>query len=144
MTPDSKPMRLRLVVTADFRKTEATNWDELRAAYDKSRGAEPGTIPPDVKKGEVVLMLSTLRNQLVFVYPPYEAQFNGTTVKIVASRRLRIEGGRFDPRMLANYAEDVGLRLEGMKRYEEYFAEMQVRARQHRAELRKAREAEEA
>ena len=116
------PLRLKLVVTADFRKTEQTNWIELEAA---------GEIPKNLKPGDVVCMVSSSRNQVVFVFPPYEHAHDGKVIRVINSRRLRISGGAWNPLMLQNYAADVGLRLSGITRFEEHFVQ------QRRTELEK-------
>ena len=47
----------------------------------------------------------------------------GRTVQVLSSRRLRIST-KWNPLMLANYAERVGLKLEGLKRFETYYQEL--------------------
>ena len=117
----SRDVRLRKVVTADFRKNEATNWQLLE---------DEGEIPRGLKADDVICMLSHTQTQIVFVRPPYEHAINGKVIKVTASQRLRIAGGSWNPLLLANYAEDVGLRLVGLPKFEEHYRAVREEARQ--------------
>ena len=113
-------LRLKLIVEADFRKTEATNWQEKAAA---------GELPP-LKAGEVVCFVSGNRSQVVFVQAPTDFHTaGGLDAKVYASRRLRLDRGAWNPLMLADYAEQVGLRLDGLKKFKEHYEEQQERKR---------------
>ena len=103
-------MRLRYVETVHFGKSELTNWvDILRRRPQLGR----------LKADDVVLLVSKGGNQLVFLhgFDVLEEQ------KILRSTRLRIAGGaRWNPLMLVNYANSVGLKITGLKTYEEHVA----------------------
>lgn len=110
--PMPTKVRLRLIAQVNFRKSEATNYNEHDSA---------GTLPPRMAPGDVVCFLSKRRDQLVFVTPRTEHRLNGHPIQVLASRRLRISGGHWEPLMLQNYADEVGLEIEGLKRYEEHY-----------------------
>lgn len=102
----------------DFRKSEETNFNALKKARKL----------PVLRKGEGVLFISKKKNQIVFVTP--EVEFDSTngvgydvTVTVLASKRFRIRGSTWSPLMLANYAEAVGLTLQGIKRFEWHYQE---------------------
>ena len=105
-------MRLVLVEQADFRRSEMTNFDALSAKFRRA-----------MKPGDVVCFISGVGNQMVFVYLPLRLQDLGETREVVSSRRLRLRKGRWNPLMLVNYAEMAGIKIRGLKRYEEYFSE---------------------
>jgi hypothetical protein len=84
---------------------------------------------PRLGQGDVIAFLSGSRDQLVFVSPPYEHLTNGRTVKLYASRRLRISSGSWNPLMLENYAQEVGLSLVGLKTFEEHYNRMREEKR---------------
>lgn len=105
-------MRLKYIATVDFRKNETTNFEEH---------AKKGRWK--LKANEVVCFVSRLKTQVVFVHTP---QGMGETSQgneriVVRSQRLRISYGTWDPMMLANYANMAGIRLEGIRRFEEHY-----------------------
>lgn len=111
------PLRLKFIAEADFRKSEATIWQEKAAA---------GELPP-LRPGEVVCFISTNRRQIVFVQAPREWHTaSSLDCQVFASRRLRLTRGGWNPLMLKNYAEEVGLVLDGLRRFEEHFRESQA------------------
>jgi hypothetical protein len=100
--------RLRHVATADFRKSERTNFNELPRSI---RGLL-------VSPNDVICFHSNSGNQVVFVYHPETVnRSDGTELEVVASVRLRLPvNRRWDPMMIADYAADVGLELVGLKK----------------------------
>lgn len=112
-------LRLRLkaiIPSADFRKSEWTLYNE----YVNSR-AYAGSL----KKGEAYLFLSKSKNQLLWFFrdPTTIAGFNDIDQNIVDSRKWRVTSGIWHPFMLANYAEEAGIDLVGIKRFEEILDE---------------------
>lgn len=110
-----RDLRLKLIVHADFRKSEETNFLELQKA---------GKLPR-LRKGDGVLLISKSDDQLVFVekIDEFEAEAaDGRVVKarVVASQRFRIRGTKWNPLMLQNYAERAGFKIPGIKRFEWY------------------------
>lgn len=121
-------MRLRYVTVADFRKSEIHNYDEFRA--------QKKALAESFRSDDVVLFLNAGCDQLVFVYGFKDCAENGAGErKILASRRLRLTNGRWTPQLLVNYGELVGLKLEGLKtfqeRYQEHKEELAVARREH-------------
>jgi len=100
-------MRLRLIERVDFRKSELSNYLEHVKDKDKKLG-----------KDDVALFISQSGNQLVFVYGFTDMD---EKKKVLRSERLRITGGTWNPLMLQNYAERVGLHLDGLRRFEQHY-----------------------
>lgn len=109
-------MRLKHIAEVSFRTSESTNFD----TFIKSLQGET------ISASEVVLFVAKGGDQLVFVSPRTSIAKNGDgdTVEVLASRRLRIRHGRWNPLMLANYASDVGIELVGLKRFEEFYKDL--------------------
>jgi hypothetical protein len=122
---DPKLMRLKLIAQVDFRKNEHTNYLEQALAKQGKKSRKKFALKP----GEVVCLVSSSGNQIVFVYNPGSvtdghADFS-VERKVLHSERLRLtSGGRWNPMMLANYAREVGIKLEGIKSFEEHYARM--------------------
>ena len=110
-------VRLRgVVLHADFRKNESTLWD----AWFKKHKTK-------LRANEVVLFVSGSREQLLFVQRVSEIDGARVRGKVLDTRRWRIAGGTWSPDMLQNYANEVGLHFEGIKRFEELYAERRLR-----------------
>jgi hypothetical protein len=113
-----RELRLKLIVEADFRKSEETNFLELKKS---------GKLPK-LRKGEGVLFISKSKNQLVFVEQieqmEVDASYGGRVrlvkAHICSSQRFRIRGAKWNPLMLQNYAEHAGFKIPGIKRFESY------------------------
>jgi hypothetical protein len=115
-------MKLRLkgiIQDADFRYSELTLYEKYLRS--KAYGGELGT-------NETYLFVSRSGNQLVWVlhYEP-DVLVQKTKRRRIESLRMRISGGYWNPLMLQNYANEVGIELEGIKRFEEAFKEKQER-----------------
>jgi hypothetical protein len=109
-------MRLRYVQTVHFGKSELTNWLEILLKKPEFGSAKSKA---HLRKDDVVLLVSKTGDQLVFLhgFDLFEEQ------KILRSTRLRIAGGdKWNPLMLVNYAKSVGLKIDGLKTYEEHVA----------------------
>jgi hypothetical protein len=114
-----KKVRIKRMFSADFRKSPRTMYDELR----KDKKLFSGDPNPD----EVYIFVSSTGNQLIFVtgdheivnHPgkPYE-----TKQRMLDYRGWRMEGSSFNPLMLEEYANRVGLSL-GKKRLSEWYGE---------------------
>jgi len=109
-------INLRGVVEVSFTRSEATN-----LARYKLLGQYPG----DLEAGEAFLFIAKGGNQIIFILRS-PVTFKGTDKKgqekvqtILDSRRLRLDGGTWSPYMLQNYAEAVGLKLVGIKTFEQ-------------------------
>lgn len=74
-----------------------------------------------LKTDDVVCFLSKRRNQIAFVWNLDLYGINkGKRVEITRCVRLRLSQGTWNPLMLANYAERVGLTLTGLARFEDH------------------------
>jgi hypothetical protein len=98
----------------DFRSSEISNYDFL-----VKKKHFPG--PP--AKRDVYLMVSKSGNQLIWVLNVGSVGKNGDQRDIVDTRRWRLRRGSWNPHLLENYANAVGLSLVGFKRFEEIYAE---------------------
>lgn len=117
-------MRLRLkgiLQDVDFRSTELSIYEGFR----RSR-----SFPGDPKAGEAYLFVSRAGNQLLWIlhYEP-EIIVIKTKRRRIESMKFRVSGGYWNPLMLANYAADIGIELEGIKRFEDAYAQSQERKR---------------
>lgn len=108
-------MRLKSIARADFRKSEYTNFLEIDCR---------------LKADEVVCLVSSTGQQIVFVYAldSVTGTFKrGGEVERVVLRSVRLRltsGGKWDPMMLGNYAKDAGLHLEGIKLFETHYKKL--------------------
>jgi hypothetical protein len=111
-------LRLKAVIQCSFQRSEATNLFQFR---------KQSHYPGDLNAGEAFLFLSKQGNQLIFVFrsPVSFDAPSGKSWEVIDSRRLRLTGGTWSPYMLQNYANEVGLHLVGIKRFEQVHDEMQ-------------------
>lgn len=114
-----KRVHIKRVFTANFCKSVRTLYDEIKA----DRKLWRGVLGPD----EAYLFVSQTGNQLLFVLGEHTIESRPDTRfaqkrTLIDWRGWRIEGGTFEPRMLENYANNVGLTL-GRKTFEEFWAE---------------------
>lgn len=107
-------VRLKMVVfDIDFRKSEDTNMSEFK----KSRN-----YPGDLKKGEVFLFVSKSRNLLRWIVNESEISAYSKTTAL-HSWLTRIRNGTWHDWLLADWAEEVGLELVGIKKFEQRYKE---------------------
>lgn len=112
-------VRIKQIVTGDFRKSPRTLFDELKRNRKLYQG--------DPKPGDVYVFISSTRNQLVFITGEravmnWPGSRHATEQMLLDYRGWRIENGTLSPLMLENYANSVGLSL-GLKTLEEWHAE---------------------
>lgn len=101
-------VQLRLVQVTSFRRSEKTSFEALPA---EERDA--------MRPSEAICFVSKSGNQVVFVYRPTSVPLNGSgPVDVLPSSRLRLGRGRWNRYMLQNYANEVGLELVGLPRFE--------------------------
>jgi hypothetical protein len=111
-------MKLRLVYRGDFRKNEMTLFAEaMKANKELQLGPE-----------DCVLLVSASEKMLKFVFRPHQIGYvdrggkNGTETTILESETFRITGGgRWNPLMLGNYAAQLDIEIEGIKKFESYY-----------------------
>lgn len=127
-------LRLRKVEVVDFRRSEATNFEEFRTR-NKQLVDSFGT-------DDVVLFLNHQMNQLVFVYGfrNLSEEIDGVAMprQLLVSRRLRLLNGAWSPALLVDYARKAGIELAGLKSFGDRLKEHQIEVREHRRELRAA------
>jgi hypothetical protein len=132
MMTDGRLMRLKYIAQADFRKNEWTNFLEHHVIKRGKKIEKRMALKP----GEVACLVASSGKQIVFVYNPDRvSDVTGEDERsVIHSERLRLTaGGRWNPLMLGNYAAQVGIRLEGIRLFEQHFDEMiEERKRQRR------------
>lgn len=114
---------MKRIETVSFARSEATNL--AKTLTEKEHEA--------LGKDDVVLFVSKGGGQLVFVWGWENFEMDGRPEReVLRSERLRLKRGTWNPLLLANYAEEVGIKLDGLKRFEEHYA----RARGERARVK--------
>lgn len=129
-------MRLRFIDTVGFRASEQTNYDSLVQRLPQAAKLGPN---------DVVLFISAGGNQLLFVHGFQKLTRGKETFECLRSERLRLRhfggpkvkgrkaSGRghakavWDPLMVADYAQAVGIKLDNLKLWEEHKREMLAR-----------------
>ena len=108
-------LRLRLVATVDFRHGVPFHYDELK----KSNRLD------EVRADECILLVSQTGTRVAFVFREANTTSrNGEPVKVVSSFQLALDRRTpWSPLMLQNYAEQVGIELLGLKRFEDHVLE---------------------
>jgi hypothetical protein len=102
----------------DFRFNDLSNYD----AFRKSR-----QFPGELHSNEAYLFISRSGNQLLWVLNVLQIETTRPNRsgrydrRVIDTRRWRIEGGQWNPALLQNYANEVGLDLVGFRRYEESY-----------------------
>jgi hypothetical protein len=99
-------MILRSVEIADFRHNEVSN---LVLSMEKGLTLRHAD--------HVVLFVSRKGDQLVFVHGPGFVSSPRGVRRVFHSEKLRLESGRWNPMMLADYARQVGISLVGAREY---------------------------
>lgn len=114
----TKSVVLKQIETVDFRKNERTCWREFMV---KNRHFKLGA-------NGALLLLSKSMTQLCFIYGATDLPYQEHSVEVLASLKLRISGGAWNPLRLSEYASEVGLELVGIKSFAEHY-ERSLRAR---------------
>jgi hypothetical protein len=111
-------MRIRYIFRGSFQKNEVTLFHEaMTEAGELTLGHD-----------DCILLVSQSEKLLKFVWRQITTSrknvdgTNGKLSTVVSSQLYRIvDGGTWNPLMLANYAEQVGIQLEGLKKFEQYY-----------------------
>lgn len=108
-------MNIRRIEETDFRRCDIRIFSEFQdsnAAFAKK-----------LAENDIVVFLSKKRDQMLFIHG--FTYFNGGAARPEAmalqSIRHRIVSGTWNPLMLKNYAEEAGLQIEGLSRFEDHF-----------------------
>lgn len=110
-------MRLRYVQRVNFGKSEATNFAEFTKKYRVQ-----------LKPGEVICFVSLTGTQIVFVFAPLEIRYYDkaksttyVTPNVISSERVRCTNShKWNPLMLADYAKQKGVEIDGLKLFEQH------------------------
>lgn len=120
-------LRLRHIVSADFKRNEATHLQD----YEKEHGVV------HLGKDDCILFVSRSGHIMRFVFG-WTNEIAGLAKHVLSSYSLRCARGEsWEPLMLGNYANEVGITLVGMKRFEEYYRHLLIEREKER-EARKA------
>lgn len=115
-------MRLRIVHTCHFGKSELNNFLEVLAKHPEL-GAEKSKYK--LAADDVVLLVSKMGDQLVFVHGFDNFTHADKDWRVLRTRRLRIgKGGRWNPLMLADYAKRINIPLHGLTLFEEHIKKL--------------------
>lgn len=110
-------MRLRDIYEANFHFGPWT-LNEIWEAHRKKNKW------PQLKMGEVTLLISKKREQLLFLSPTTKLS-DGQVV--LDTRRLSLKGVGWNPLRIKEYAAMVGIDLEGLKNFEEHYEALRMR-----------------
>lgn len=116
-------LNLRLVASVDFRRGVPRHYDELRARK----------LFRDIREDETILLISQTGQQLAFVFR--EVALPGghghEDSRAIGHFRIQLDKKRtWNPAMLSYYAEQAGIELAHVKRFEDHLAHL----REERAE----------
>lgn len=131
--PNRKParsprlVRLRYIYRCPFTKSEKTNFAEAADAWAQA-SSEPLRLGPD----DVVLLVSSRGDQLIFVSGYIHWNSAGQSLSALESWRLRLDGP-WNPLMLADYAKERGLSLIGIKTFAEHYEAERLAKAERRA-----------
>lgn len=109
-------MRLKLIADANFQYSEAEN---LKDVLKKNPSVS-------LSPSDVVCLVSKSKDQLVFMHRPTELNLSalqgggarkGTAIAY-HSERVRLSRSTWNPLMLQDYANSVGINLDGLQRFE--------------------------
>jgi len=108
-------VNIRRVEETDFRRCDIRIFTEFRnnnAGFVKK-----------LAKDDIVVFISKQRNQMLFIhgFTEFFAADGSSIREALQSIRHRIVGGAWNPLMLKNYAEEAGLQIEGLSRFEDHF-----------------------
>jgi hypothetical protein len=117
-------LRLKGVVQCSFVRSEATNLRLYRQGKH---------FPGELESGEAYLFVAKGNDQVLFLFADSHVDFSGVSRRVIDSRKLRLGGGSWNPYMLQNYANSVGLNLVGIKRFEQVLADQAKMKRGRRA-----------
>jgi len=107
-------VRLRRIVTCDFRRSESTNFNDNKLV--------PKTLRESMGPHDVVVLKPNSGTQVVFVFRPVNVtrERDGAVLPALPSLRVRLPKHRsWDPAMLGEYAHEVDLQITGIKRLRE-------------------------
>ncbi len=109
-------VRLRVIFfDRAFLYTDVTHWEWAKQ--------QPSFPKDGLSSGDCLLFLSKTMNQLLFLWNPIDMvdQKRAGQRTIFRSIRLRIEGGTWNPMMIQNYANEVGLEFIGLRNFREQY-----------------------
>lgn len=112
-------MKLKLMATVNFQRSEADNFQAVMKKHPHV----------DLGPSDVVLMISMDKSQMVFMYRKQAIDVSEYgkrrgAADVYHSERIRLTRSTWDWRMLQNYAEQVGIALDGFRRFEEMFPKL--------------------
>ena len=108
-------MNIRRIEETDFRRCDIRIFAEFRNNNT--------SFVKKLAKDDIVVFISKQRNQMLFIHGVTEFfAADGSSIReALQSIRHRILGGAWSPLMLKNYAEEAGLQIEGLSRFEDHF-----------------------
>ena len=114
-------MRIKFVAEADFRWADVGIFKRFAAAN--------AALVAKLQEHDVIAFVARKGNQILFIHGFEQiANARGTPVELLATTRYRLLSGTWNPLMLRNYAEGAGLKIEGLKSFEDYYRKLQEEA----------------
>ena len=114
-------MNIKRVAEADFRRADLGIWT-LFCSESSGRKLVNRVLVESLTKDDVVAFVSKRGNQLLFIHGFEQLKtICGDARTMLPSVRYRIVNGTWSPYMLANYALNAGIKVEGIKSFEEHF-----------------------
>lgn len=115
-------MRIKKIVEADFRLSDASLFEE----FSKKNRELVGSLG----SSDVVAFLSLSGTQILFIHGFEQLKPTSDNIttdrKMLPSTRYRLLNGTWNPLMLRNYAEAAGMKIEGLKLFEEHYKELRA------------------
>lgn len=120
-----KQFRLRYIGTHDFRRTDANQLDEIIKSIGEKLGKNDCAIIVSMQGKVLRFIFGAIEHDMVTRAGVY---LEGQRTRVVRSQTYRItDGGVFNPYMLQNYANDLGIELAYLKRLEAHLKEQNFR-----------------
>lgn len=114
-------MNIKCVMEADFRRADLGIWT-LFCAETKGRKFVNRALVESLTADDVITFVSKRGNQLLFIHGfEHLATDHGDERTMLPSTRYRLVRGTWSPYMLVNYAAAAGIKVTGLKSFEEHF-----------------------
>ena len=110
-------LKAKLIASANFRGGGVRHFSEYAASAN-------------LKGNECVILVSKGKKIVRFVFPEHNVTGEVGSHTVISHRDYHIvDKGTWSMMILQNCAHEVGIKLEGIKLFEQYFGEMQERKR---------------
>lgn len=107
-------IRVKSVKVVSFSESDATHWEKWAQEFPE--------LAATFGRHDVVCFVSRVRDQQYFSHgwQWMDGVNPGEKVRVLrTTERMRIDGGRWEPKMLGNYAHMAGFRIVGQQLYQD-------------------------